>query len=117
MTQPSRYSAVRHFRDLKLGDILYSIHSDGDRRVWAIVEQVVSVWSGPRTPVRGGLFATLSCYSDGTPMLYFRMWYRRSSGIEYGNWEFKPPTDRPRIRLYLELPKGVFAVSRPKAVA
>lgn len=111
----SRYSATRSFSDLKVGDICYSIENKG-KQVYAVVEQVVGLWlprRGSNCP-RGGLFETLSCYSDGTPMIYFGTWFRRTSGIEYGNWQFQPPTDRPRIRLYLELPKGIFAVSRPK---
>ena len=116
MTKPSRYSATRHFRDLKVGDFAYSIDTDG-KNVWAVVERVVSVWVGGESPARGGLFKTLPCYSDGTPMIYLGMWFRRSSGIEYGNHNFEPPTDRPKERLYLELPKGVFAVSAPKRTA
>ena len=116
MSAPSRYGKSRHFRDLKVGDFCYSIHDDR-KKVWAVVEKVVAVWPGPNAPVRGGLFATLSCYSDGTPMLYFRMWFRRSSGIEYGNWEFKPPSDRQRTRLYLDLPAGVYAASRSRCAA
>ena len=116
MTVPSRYSSRRRFSDLKVGDICYSIHNDG-RRVWATVQKVASVWSGKGCPARGGLFSTLSCYSDGEPMLYFGMWFRCSSGIEYGDWQFRQPTDRPRVRLYLDLPEGIFAVSKPKREA
>lgn len=114
--KPTRYSASRTFRDLKKGDICYSIDTDG-KRVWAVVERVTGVWNGPNCPVRGGMFSTLSCYSDGSPMILFGMWFRRSSGIEYGDWQFRPPTDRPRNRLYLELPAGVHAVSRPQRAA
>ena len=35
---PSRYSATRRFSDLKVGDICYSINTDG-RRVWAVVQR------------------------------------------------------------------------------
>lgn len=115
MSKPSRYSAARKFLGLKVGDIAYSIHNDG-RKVYAIVERVTRVWDkGPSGT--GGLFATLPCYADGTPMLYFSMWFRRRSGIEYGDNNFDPPVDRPRARLYLELPAGVHAVSRERAAA
>lgn len=113
MTKPSRYSASRRFRDLKVGDFAYSIHHNG-KDVWARVERVVSVWPGGPC---GGLFKTLPCYSDGSPMIYFGMWFRQRSGVEYGDNEFRPPTDRPRVRLYLELPEGVHAVSRPQREA
>lgn len=111
----SRYSATRRFRDLKVGDIAYSIRNDG-KRVFAVVERVVAVWPGSRDcPDRQGLFKTLPCYSDGSPMILFGMWFRRSSGVEYGDNEFRAPTDRPRVRLYLELPEGVHAISRRAA--
>lgn len=116
--RPSRYSATRHFRDLKIRDICYEVTNNG-KQVYAVVHKVVRLWLprlGGKCP-RGGLFCTLPCYSDGTPMLYFGMWFRRTSGIEYGNWQFEQPADRPRIRLYLDLPKGIFAVSRPKREA
>lgn len=107
MPVPSRYSATRRFFDLKPGDIAYSIDTDGSR-VWAVVNKVVAVWAAR------GAFATLPCYSDGSAMIFFRMWFSRRSGIEKWNHNFEPPTDRPPIRLYLDLPEGVFAVSRPK---
>lgn len=111
MTAPSRYSAGRRFRDLKVGDLAYSIHDDG-RKVYALLEQVTDVWvNGPR----GGLFKKLSCYADGTPLILFGMWFRRASGIECGNWQFRAPVDQPRIRLYLELPSGIYVPSRQRA--
>lgn len=111
MSAPNRHLDGRKFSDLRAGDFCYSIDGDG-KRVWAIVEQVVAIWKGGACPVRGGLFKTIPCYSNGQPMLYLGMWFRRTSGIEYANNSFDPPTDRPRTRLYLGLPKGVFAVSR-----
>lgn len=112
MTKPSRLSATRTFATLREGDIVYSIHHNG-KRVFAIIEKVAALWVGGACPARGGLFKTLSHYADGTCMLYFGMWFRRQSGIEYGNWQFQAPVDRPRVRLYLELPAGVHAVSHP----
>lgn len=114
--KPSRYSSSRKFSDLKAGDFCYSINDDG-KRVYAVMERVVRVWPGPNAPVRGGLFKTLPCYSNGEPMLFFGMWFRRTSGIEYGNHNFERPTDRRRVRLYLDLPVGIHVVSQPRRKA
>lgn len=107
----------KSFRDLKEGDFVYSVSSTGrgrNKRTWATLEKVVSVWANNCT-VRGGLFATLPCYSDGEPFLYFRMWYRRASGVEYANSKFEQPTDRQRIRLMLEAPEGIPLHGRPQS--
>lgn len=104
---------ARRFRDLRVGDLAYAIDGDGTK-TWAIVQKVVDVWTCPRCPIRGGLFATLSCWSDGSVMTFFRMWFRRSTGVEYANHDFAPPIGRPPVRLHLDLPKGLVAVARPK---
>lgn len=104
------------FRDLKEGDFVYSVQTWGrgkNRRQTVCTEVIVSVWE-QRSPVRGGLFATLPCYPDGEVYLWFRSWYRRSSGVEYANSKFEQPTDRPRTRLLLEPPTGIPMHQRPE---
>jgi hypothetical protein len=103
-------------RDLQVGDHLYEICSHGrgkNKRVYAVLQKVTSVHERFEG-VRGGIFKTTSCYADGEPMIYFGMWFRRTSGVEVGNWQFEQPTDRPRIRLVRELPQGIELAQRPE---
>lgn len=108
---------MANFRDIKEGDLVYSVETYGRgkrRRQWVSTHKVVRVWEN-RSPVRGGLFKTLPCYPDGEVYLFFGMWFRRSSGVEYGNHQFEQPTDRPRVRLLLTPPEGIPLHDRPQA--
>lgn len=101
-------AAGRTFRDLREGDLVYSVHSYGrgkNKRQIVHCQKVTRVWL--RGAVRGGLFSTLPCYPDGEVYLFFGMWFRRSSGVEYANYQFEQPTDRPRVRLLLDAPEGI----------
>lgn len=116
VARAAKQDRARTFRDLKEGDLVYSVSTYGrgkNKRSWVSTSKVVRVWERG-SPARGGLFETLPCYPDGEVYLYFGMWFRRSSGVEYANHGFEQPTDRPRIRLMLEPPEGVPFPDRPQ---
>lgn len=104
------------FRHIKEGDLVYELVTYGrgkNRRQWISTHKVVGVHE--RSSIaRGGLFKTLPCYPDGEVYLYFGMYFRRSSGIEYADSNFEQPTDRPRVRLLLTPPEGIPFHERPE---
>lgn len=95
---------TRTFQDLKEGDHAYLIMR-GHGEPYAVVQRL----TGPDTP---GHMRTLSCYSDGTPMIYFGTMWCRSDGREIMTGR---EGDRRPQRLVLELPVGMRVAENPKA--